>query len=106
MRVAVHVTPRSSITKVGGRYGDTEPPVLVVRVTAPDVDGRANAATVAALADALRLPRRCVRIVSGHRARTKIIDVQGADPDVLAAMLMVRENRRPGDAPDRPELRR
>ena len=73
---------------MGGRYGDAEPPVLIVRVTARAIDGRANAATVKALADALGAPRRSVRIVTGEKARTKVVEVESADPDVVTALLL------------------
>jgi hypothetical protein len=73
---------------VGGRYGDSEPPVLIVRVAARAVDGKANAATVRALADALGVPRSLVRIVTGQRARTKVVEVESAKLDVIAALLL------------------
>jgi uncharacterized protein YggU (UPF0235/DUF167 family) len=87
MRIVVRVSPRAPATKVGGRYGDSEPPVLIVRVAAPAVDGKANAATVRALADALGVPHGLVRIVTGERARTKVVEVESANPDVVAALL-------------------
>lgn len=76
----VRVRPGASRTLVGGGYGD--PPVLVVAVTAPAVDGRANDAVVRALADALGVPPRDVEIVRGHTARTKIVAVNGAPKDL------------------------
>ena len=42
MRLTVRVYPGSRTDRVGGRYGRSEPPVLVVRVTARAVDGQAN----------------------------------------------------------------
>jgi uncharacterized protein YggU (UPF0235/DUF167 family) len=87
MRIVVRVSPGAPSTKVGGRYGDSEPPVLIVRVAARAVDGKANAATVKALADALGVPRSLVRIVTGQRARTKVVEVEPAKPDVVAALL-------------------
>lgn len=87
MRITVRVSPGASATNVGGRYGDSEPPVLMVRVTARAVDGEANAATVRALGDALGLPQSSVRIVAGRRARTKVVEVESADPDAVAALL-------------------
>ena len=70
---SVRVKPGSSRTRVGGGYGD--PPALVVAVNAPAVDGRANDAVVAALAEALGLKRADVEIVSGHTGRTKVVRV-------------------------------
>ena len=72
---------------MGGRYGDSEPPVLIVRVAARAVDGKANAATVRALADALGVSRSLVRIVTGQRSRTKVVEVESVDPDVVTALL-------------------
>ncbi|MBF6558149.1 MAG: DUF167 domain-containing protein [Acidimicrobiales bacterium] len=87
MRIVVRVSPGAPATTVGGRYGDSEPPVLIVRVAARAVDGKANAATVRALADALGVSHSLVRIVTGERARTKVVEVESANPDVVAALL-------------------
>ena len=87
MRIVVRVSPGAPSTKVGGRYGDAEPPVLIVRVAPQAVEGKANAATLRALADALGVRRSSVRIVTGERARTKVVEVQSVDPDVLTALL-------------------
>ena len=86
-RVIVRVSPNSSFTEVGGRYGDAEPRVLIVRVTAPAVDGRANGAVISALARAFGLPSRNLRLVSGNHSRTKVIEVNGVDPSVLTVLL-------------------
>jgi hypothetical protein len=88
MRILVRVSPGAPANKVGGRYGDSEPPVLIVRVAARAVDGKANAATVRALADALGVPPSLVRIVTGQRARTKVVEVESAKLDVIAALLL------------------
>ena len=87
VRLLIRVYPGAPANKVGGRYGDSEPPVLIVRVAARAVDGKANAATVRALADALGVPRGLVRIVTGQRARTKVVEVESAKPDAVAALL-------------------
>ena len=70
---AVRVKPGASRTRVGGGYGD--PPALVVAVTAPAVDGRANDAVVRALAEALGLRRAAIEIVGGHAARSKVVRI-------------------------------
>ena len=75
MRVVVRVTPGARATRVGGRYGTDDPPVLAVRVTAPATDGKANAAVVAALADALKVPVRAVRVVTGGSSRIKHVEI-------------------------------
>ena len=90
MRIVIRVSPGAPATKVGGRYGDSEPPVLIVRVTARAVDGKANSATIRALADALGVSRRLVRIVNGERARTKVVEVASPDVDVAVTLLLGR----------------
>jgi hypothetical protein len=79
----VRLTPRASREEIVGlRDG-----VLQVRVTAPPVDGAANAALVRLLAKRLRVGRGAVRIVSGETARTKMIEVDGLTEDETAARL-------------------
>ena len=52
---------------------------LRVAVTAPPVDGAANAAVVRALAEALGVPRRAVTIVRGETGRRKTVRIEGPD---------------------------
>ena len=63
----IRVMPRASANSVGGVRGGA----LVVRVTAPPVDGKANDAVLAVLAQALGVPRSGVRVEAGTAARTK-----------------------------------
>ena len=87
MRVVVRVQPGAKRTFVGGRYGDSEPPVLVIRVQAPAVDGKANQAVIQALANELGLAKTALRIVTGHASRTKTLEIQGVTPDDLLRLL-------------------
>jgi uncharacterized protein YggU (UPF0235/DUF167 family) len=50
---------------------------LVLRLTAPPVEGAANAAAVQVVAKALGVPRSAVRLVSGQTARNKVLEVGG-----------------------------
>jgi uncharacterized protein YggU (UPF0235/DUF167 family) len=59
----------------------------VVRVSAPAVDGRATAAALAAIAAAFGVRPRAVRLVSGATSRTKVVELDGADPAVLGQLL-------------------
>ena len=51
-----------------------------VRVGAAPEGGRANEAVLRLLADTLSLPRAAVRLVSGHAARDKIVELAGIAP--------------------------
>ena len=86
LRLAVRVRPGASRTAVGGARGDA----LVVAVTARAVDGRATEAALAALADALGVRRRQVRLITGATSRDKVVEVLQAGPEVaerLSALL-------------------
>ena len=50
---------------------------LRLELHAPATEGQANEACVRFFARALRLPRACVVIVSGQRARRKLLRVRG-----------------------------
>lgn len=73
MRLAVRVRPGASRTSVGGSHDG----LLVVRVAARAVDGKATEAALAAVADAFGVRRREVALVSGTTSRTKVVDVSG-----------------------------
>lgn len=89
IRLSVRVKPGSSRARVGGSHDG----VLIVSVNAPPVDGAANEAVIGALADALGIKKRQIRVSSGHSARTKIlaIETEGADA-LLARIAELREN--------------
>jgi uncharacterized protein len=87
MRVSVRVRPGARVDLVGGRYGDREPPVLVVRVRAPAVDGKANAAVERALAAALGVPSRDVRIVTRLTSRSKTVEIPMGAGDRFAELV-------------------
>ncbi len=77
MRIAIRVKPGASRTKVGGAYGaaDGAEGALVVAVQERAVDGKATAAALRALAAALGVPGRGVRLVSGATSRDKIVEI-------------------------------
>lgn len=80
----IFVKPRSSRTRVGGSSDGA----LIVRVSAPPVDGAANAAVVSALAAAFDVPARWVDLVptTSRRKRVRIsADVSGRLKELLGA---------------------
>ncbi len=77
----VRVRPGSSTSAVGGQYGEGDAAVLVVRVTAPAVDGRATEAVVRALATALGVPNASVSLVHGASSRTKVLAIDVPDTE-------------------------
>ncbi len=79
----VHVQPGAGRAGVAGRHGDA----LKVRVSAPPVDGKANQAAAALLAEVLGLRAGQVVLVSGASSRSKRFRLTGIGPDELSDRL-------------------
>ena len=79
--LAAHVQPGARRSEIAGLHGDR----LKVRIAAPALDGRANDALVAFIAQQLGVPKVRVAVVKGERSRDKLIAVSGdCDPSRLA----------------------
>jgi uncharacterized protein (TIGR00251 family) len=89
--LAVHVQPRAGRSAVLGRHGRA----LKLRVAAPPVDDRANAAAVELLAEEFGVSAADVELVSGERSRLKRFRIRNVDRDEFATRL-----RRAIDAAD------
>lgn len=76
----VKLQPGASTDRIEGWQADPEGrPVLKVRVRARPVDGQANAALIALVAEALDLPRADVTLARGGQSRLKRLSVVGLD---------------------------
>jgi uncharacterized protein (TIGR00251 family) len=83
VRIPLRVQPSARHNElVGIREG-----MLIVRVTAPAIEGRANASLRRLLAKRLRVPTSAVTIVGGHRSRDKLIEIDGLDHRTLLEAL-------------------
>nr|MDA8163428.1 DUF167 family protein [Desulfobacteraceae bacterium] len=71
--LTVHVQPKASRDGVAGLHGEA----VKVSITAPPVDGKANAALVRFLAKLFGMPKAAVVLDSGHQGRTKRFLLQG-----------------------------
>ena len=89
MRITIRVRPGAARTSVGGEHNGA----LVVRVTKPAVDGKATAAALDALAEALDIPRSDVQLVSGATSRTKIVDIPAGSTAAIAELCRGRAGR-------------
>jgi uncharacterized protein (TIGR00251 family) len=87
VRIAVKLTPRARRDAIDGVEREADGTAsLRVAVTAPPEDGKANAALIALLGKAWRLPKGAFEIVGGAAHRRKILLVRG-DPASLAAAI-------------------
>jgi uncharacterized protein len=83
MRITVRVRPGSAYPGVGGQHDGA----LVVRVRQRAVDGKATAAALAAVAEAFGVRPHAVTLAAGATSRTKVLEVEGAEPAVLQHLL-------------------
>jgi uncharacterized protein (TIGR00251 family) len=82
--MAVRLTPRARRNAVAGlSTGADGRSALAIRLAAPPVDGAANKALIAFLAEQLGLPKSAISISSGETARLKMLHVAG-DPAAIA----------------------
>ncbi|MDR0378400.1 MAG: DUF167 domain-containing protein, partial [Candidatus Accumulibacter sp.] len=66
----LHVQPGARKTEVVGIHGDA----LKIRLSAPPVDGKANAALIEFVAGRLGVPKSAVRLVGGQTSRRKTLE--------------------------------
>jgi uncharacterized protein (TIGR00251 family) len=75
--LAVRAQPGAKKTAVVGMYGEGAAAQLKIAVQAPPIEGRANWALVAYLAELFGLPRSSVELVSGELSRSKVFLLRG-----------------------------
>jgi len=87
--ISVRVQPRARSNALAAlRDG-----VLIVRVTAPPLDGRANDAVCRLLAEVLDLRASSLTIIRGERARNKVVAVDGIDQTAADAAVRLAVER-------------
>lgn len=77
--LTLHVQPGARTSAVAGVHGDA----LKIRIAAPAVDNKANAALVAFLQGKFGVPAARVTIRQGAGSRRKVVEI--ADPDAATA---------------------
>jgi uncharacterized protein (TIGR00251 family) len=81
--LSIRVQPRAKRDEVVGERAGA----IVIRLKAPPVDGKANAALIEFIAKAAGVPRSRVEIVRGAAAREKTVRVSGvAEQDLRRAL--------------------
>jgi uncharacterized protein (TIGR00251 family) len=79
------VVPNAKRSEVSGVHDGA----LRIRLAAPPIEGRANDALLAWLAEELGLPKRGLELLSGHKGRRKQV-VLHAPFDVVQAWIRAR----------------
>lgn len=87
-RLALKINAGAKRTQFAGRHGD----VWKLRVAAPPVDGKANAAILKFMAQIAGVRAGDITLISGQTSSTKLLEIEGIDADSLnRAILMSNE---------------
>jgi uncharacterized protein (TIGR00251 family) len=78
--LAVRVTPRASRNEIVEILNDG---TVRVRLTAPPVEGKANEALRAFLADVIGVPRSKIEIVAGLSGRDKLVSILDMEAETV-----------------------
>ena len=82
--LSIRLQPRARRDEVVGERGGA----IVIRVTAPPVDGKANAALCAFVARAAGVSASRVSVVRGQTSRDKVVRVDGVSALTLRETLL------------------
>ncbi|HTJ31335.1 MAG TPA: DUF167 domain-containing protein [Acidobacteriaceae bacterium] len=77
--LSVRIQPGAKKSAILGVYGEGEEAALKIAIQAPPIEGRANDALIAFLAELCELPKSRVEILCGQSSRSKLILLHGLD---------------------------
>lgn len=82
LTLSLHVQPGAKRTEFTGLHGEA----LKLRLAAAPVEGKANAALIAFLAEYCGVARSAVTLLSGETSRQKVVRVKGVDDTARARL--------------------
>lgn len=91
--LAVRAQPGARKTAIAGIYGEGVTGQLKIAVNAPPIEGRANDALMAFLAQTLDLPRSAITLVSGASSRSKVFLLRGISLAKVEAAIQSAQSR-------------
>lgn len=77
-KLNIRIIPNASKTEVVGKEGGA----WKIRLAAPPVDGKANAALIGFLSGLLDLPKSLIEITKGQASRHKTVEMPGNIQDI------------------------
>ena len=83
IRLKVRVTPNARKNAVVSWTEDE----IRLKIKAPAVEGKANAALIEYLSELTGVPRAKIQIKAGEKARIKLIEIDGPAPDEVRARI-------------------
>jgi uncharacterized protein (TIGR00251 family) len=90
--LSLRVQPGASANGIGAVRGQE----LVVKVTAPPVDSKANEAVLDLLCERLGVNWSALELLRGHANRSKVILVRGGSPELVPRLYSVGSDKNNG----------
>jgi hypothetical protein len=81
-----HVVPNAKSDEIVSEHGDA----IKIKLRVPAVEGKANTALRAFLAEKLNIPERTVVLERGHKSRDKVVRIEGLSEEDLRRQLSAR----------------
>lgn len=78
----LYIQPGAKRTELVGLHGEA----LKIRLAAPPVDGKANAALLLFLSKVFKVPKEAVVLLRGHSSRQKQVQINGAEVSPQAVL--------------------
>jgi len=88
--LAVRAQPGAKKTAITGVYGEGATAQMKIAVKAPPLEGRANQALIAFLAETLDVAKSAVELKSGELSRSKVFLLRGVSLETAEKVLSVR----------------
>jgi hypothetical protein len=82
--IRVYVIPNAKFDKVSGEHNGA----IKIKLQAPAVEGKANAALRRFLVEKLSIPQRAIVLERGERSRNKVIRVDGLSEEEIRRRLL------------------
>jgi hypothetical protein len=82
--IRVYVIPNAKIDKVSGEHNGA----IKIKLQAPAIEGKANAALRRFLAEQLSIPQRAVVLERGERSRDKVLRIDGLSEEEMRRRLL------------------
>lgn len=85
--LCVHVVPNAKVDSVVGEHAGA----IRIKLRAPPVEAKANAALIRFLAEQLKLPRHSIVLERGQKSRDKVIRIDGLTEEDVRTRIRERD---------------
>lgn len=86
-KLSLFIQPKASKNEIIGPHNGA----LKIKITAPPVDGKANAALIEFLSEILNIPKKQIEILKGETGRNKAVEILGLSPEQVRQFLGLEE---------------